>query len=905
MQEQLKVKVGADVSSYNSAMQSMTRTATDTAKRIGIAVAGIFVSSALIGKQFYGELMKTATVAQAYGEDLKRIEEKARELGRTTAFTASQSATAMYDLASAGMKTNEILAATEHSMKLAGATGASMSLATTMIASSLKQFSLAATESARVANTYAGAITNSLLTMDKLREAMKYAGTAGSALNWSIEETTAAVAQFANLGLEGSMAGTQLRMSMVQLTKQTPKATEALEQMGLSFEDINPEAHSFGEILRAVGDQAMTTRQSVALFGSRAGLNIKKLSEAASKGESDFEGFVKMLKESQEGVGRASEMYDRMMSTFSGAWKIMLSALQDLSIEIFNTYKTSVAGVFKNVTELSNTANRALAKYGETVRLVMSLIVEWSKMMVVGGVLYMGLKTAIKMKKILTQATIAYKDSVYAVRAAQLLALKGAQLLIAVFSLLGAALAGVAIGTWMYKESLAVRLYATDMVDGVMIAWLELEKSGKQLWEVLKSYWWGGLASIEGVFGKLIGLAARGAEAFGMKKIAAGLRTVQIQSNATKDTFQANADAALANIKVHEEAYNKKLQAHIITIEAMKDEFLGITALNEQLKKHNETMVKSLEIRAKYQELPAFKRTDEIKAMKARMDELAKIEEEGYGKLGQDFLRENINSEIEAMVKKEEDMAKLREEFGEKQLAFGKSTADQEISMIKAQAAKWTSAFEEGSTERAQVAEWEAKKIKETRYKQLKDGLSDLESNMKEVGKHSKKAFAAYKAVAIANTIISTYESAVAAFKALAGIPFVGPFLGVAAAAAAVAAGMAKVAMIRSQSYTPSYDEGGISTRPGIYYAGVPEAHVPLQSGKIPVSLSGMEKPSQQKEEQPVQVIMNNPVFQDAATQRAVFSQIAETIVRTRAPMVIRENYYADGDMRSLIRGGR
>ncbi len=55
------------------------------------------------------------------------------------------------------------------------------------------------------------------------------------------------------------------------------------------------------------------------------------------------------------------------------------------------------------------------------------------------------------------------------------------------------------------------------------------------------------------------------------------------------------------------------------------------------------------------------------------------------------------------------------------------------------------------------------------------------------------------KAAAISQAIINTYQSATAAFSAMAGIPYVGPALGAAAAAAAVAAGMANVAQIRSQ----------------------------------------------------------------------------------------------------------
>lgn len=54
------------------------------------------------------------------------------------------------------------------------------------------------------------------------------------------------------------------------------------------------------------------------------------------------------------------------------------------------------------------------------------------------------------------------------------------------------------------------------------------------------------------------------------------------------------------------------------------------------------------------------------------------------------------------------------------------------------------------------------------------------------------------KAAAVAETTINTYKAATGAYSALAKIPYVGPFLGIAAAAAAVASGLANVKNILS-----------------------------------------------------------------------------------------------------------
>lgn len=67
----------------------------------------------------------------------------------------------------------------------------------------------------------------------------------------------------------------------------------------------------------------------------------------------------------------------------------------------------------------------------------------------------------------------------------------------------------------------------------------------------------------------------------------------------------------------------------------------------------------------------------------------------------------------------------------------------------------------------------------------------------------------AYQAFAKAQALIDTYTSAEAAYKALVGIPFVGPVLAVAAAAAAIAAGLARVEQIGKVNIPQGFAEGG------------------------------------------------------------------------------------------------
>ncbi|MBE7415079.1 MAG: hypothetical protein HS130_07595 [Deltaproteobacteria bacterium] len=107
-------------------------------------------------------------------------------------------------------------------------------------------------------------------------------------------------------------------------------------------------------------------------------------------------------------------------------------------------------------------------------------------------------------------------------------------------------------------------------------------------------------------------------------------------------------------------------------------------------------------------------------------------------------------------------------------------------------------------------------------------------------GSKNKAMFEAMKVFAIAETVISTYRGAQQAYTALAGIPIIGPALGVAAAAAAIAAGMARVQAIKSQQpgSTASISAGG-SANPS-YGGGSPNAYpVPqrLEPEKRPIAV--------------------------------------------------------------------
>lgn len=105
------------------------------------------------------------------------------------------------------------------------------------------------------------------------------------------------------------------------------------------------------------------------------------------------------------------------------------------------------------------------------------------------------------------------------------------------------------------------------------------------------------------------------------------------------------------------------------------------------------------------------------------------------------------------------------------------------------------------------ISDAKAKREKQIDADRMKAGMDALSALASFQTFKTKELQVIGKAAAIAQTTISTYQGATGAFAALSMIPFVGPALAVAAAAAIVAAGLANVAKISGVDLAGGIDE--------------------------------------------------------------------------------------------------
>lgn len=353
--------LGIDLSGLADMLNSVVTTAFKAATA---AAAGLAAASAYVGANFQQKMTQVGVIAGAGADEMQALTDKARDLGATTAFSASDAADAMQLLAGAGLDTNQVLDATGQALNLAGAGGTNLNTAAAALTSTMAQFSLGADQAGRIADVFAASSAKSQFTVEDLSEAMKYGGTVGAGFGWSLEQTVAALAQFRDMGLQGSAAGTALRSAMVGATTASKKNVDTLEKYGLTMADINPQTHDFATLMATIGKAGITTADAMVIFGSEAGAVVSTLGQQFATGGQKYQ---EMLGSLTTATGAAETMYGQMTDTVLGRLANVQSAAEEFLLTLFDQYSGPLADLLDAVGTMINDVTTAVKDRSEDI----------------------------------------------------------------------------------------------------------------------------------------------------------------------------------------------------------------------------------------------------------------------------------------------------------------------------------------------------------------------------------------------------------------------------------------------------------------------------------------------------------------------------------------------------------
>lgn len=296
----------------------------------GLAVAGLTLAMVKLGQgmkfvaektEGFEQTMSTVNaIVTRNASEMSMLSLKAKELGENTAFSAQESGQAFVELGKLGFKTNEIISASGAVLNIASASMTDMATASITTARTIKQFDLDASDATKVTDIMAKSFTSSALDMDKFTEAMKFVGPVANNLGTSLETTAGAMAELADKGISGSMAGTSMRRIMLELGDANGKVANLIGKTAFK-------TSTFQQKLDLLQKKNLTPTQIKDTFGLLASTSAGIL----IKGADNVDKFTTSLQNSQ---GAAKSMAEIMLDNVAGATTLNESAQEGLAIAI-------------------------------------------------------------------------------------------------------------------------------------------------------------------------------------------------------------------------------------------------------------------------------------------------------------------------------------------------------------------------------------------------------------------------------------------------------------------------------------------------------------------------------------------------------------------------------------------
>lgn len=286
--------------------------------------------------------------------DMDGLRNLALQLGADTVFSATESAQAMVELAKGGLTEAQIKGgALAASMDLAAAGQLNLADAAATTVQMMGSFGLGAGDATRIANALAGAANASSADVSDLTQAMSQCSAQASLAGWSLEDTAAALALFADHGVKGSDAGTSLKTMLQRLAAPTDQAAEAIAAYGLNIRDSSGKMKDISgiadELTGKLGGLSDAERDAAlqTIFGSDASRAAAILMQSGS------EGLAKYIAATNDATA-AETMANAQKGELSWALENMGGAVESASIAFGTALApaiTAVAGVIGNVAE--------------------------------------------------------------------------------------------------------------------------------------------------------------------------------------------------------------------------------------------------------------------------------------------------------------------------------------------------------------------------------------------------------------------------------------------------------------------------------------------------------------------------------------------------------------------------
>ena len=360
----LWVRLGLKKDEFTAGLDSAEKESQSFSQRVGNAFSGLATkvvaltaAFAAIGRGISDAVRNIAQferanseLAAVLGTTLKGVEglsRSAKDLGRTSEFTASEVTQLQIALARLGFDTGQIESMQGSVLKFALAMGTDLASAADFTGAALRAFGLNASDTQYLLDVMSKSTTLSALNVSKLQTSISTVAPIAKSFGLNIQETSAFLGVLANNGFDASSAATALRNILLNLANANGKLAQGIGHTARTFPEI---IQAFKE-LRDKGVDVSAVLEMTDKRSAAAAIALIESADAADE-----------LKRSLDGAdGSLDTMASTMSDNVIGSVKALQSAWEGLTLA-FEGSKGPIKWVVDRLTDILNRLTDIITK---------------------------------------------------------------------------------------------------------------------------------------------------------------------------------------------------------------------------------------------------------------------------------------------------------------------------------------------------------------------------------------------------------------------------------------------------------------------------------------------------------------------------------------------------------------
>lgn len=233
-----------------------------TAVGTGVIAAGKAATD--VGKTFESSVSQIAATMGKSVEEIDDLKEKAKEMGATTQFSATQAAEGLNILAMSGLSAEEQMVSIDKVLNLAAAGSLSLESAASYATGAVKGFGDSMDNMQYYTDLMAKGATLANTNVEGLGQALSASSATASSYKQEADSVTLSLLRLAEQNITGEAAATSLNRAMADLYTPTDVAKQALDELGISAYDSEGNTRDFNVVVDELNDKLkdMTAEES-------------------------------------------------------------------------------------------------------------------------------------------------------------------------------------------------------------------------------------------------------------------------------------------------------------------------------------------------------------------------------------------------------------------------------------------------------------------------------------------------------------------------------------------------------------------------------------------------------------------------------------------------------------------